>query len=423
MNAEVGAVDGVAAGNAMISGRTTARPEDVAPTWRIDPSRSSIEFSTRYIMPITGRFGHVGGTVTFDPERPERSWVEARIAAQSVSTGIAALDQHLRSPEFLDAERHPEIIFRSVAVEPAGERYRIQGELVVRGESHPVVVDARMERPPVAQDGTRQAEFHGSTQLRGLFANEQTRVEINLTAVEEAAASEVAESPVGLEAAPADDDDVTGSMLRFGSREPSPPLDERSPPLTVLGLSGSLRKNSYNRALLRAAKELAPEGTIIGTFDLGSIPPFNEDVEADGDPPVVAALKDRIAAADALLIATPEYNAGVPGVLKNALDWASRPAFLSVLAGKPVAMMAASPRRSGPARALRQLRETLVATLSFPLEQELAIARAHEKFTDGELSDPEAREALRQLLGALAEKARTAAEGRPAHTARESTAA
>ena len=406
-------------GGGSVAAHTTASPgraataERNARTWRIDPARSAVRFSTRYIMPITGRFPDVEGTVTYDDERPERSSVEARIAAASVSTGIAALDQHLRSPEFLDAERHPEIVFRSLAIEPAGESYRIQGELVVRGEPHRVVIDARAGRAPLRQDGERRVDFHGSTQLRGLFANEQTRVDIDLSAVEGAA---LVDAPPrdGTASPRSEDDDVTGSAVRIGA------LD-RSRELTVLALSGSLRKGSHNRALIRAAQELAPEGMTIEDFDLRSVPPFDEDLEAAGYPSVVAALKERIAAADALLIATPEYNHGIAGVLKNALDWASRPAFMSVLAGKPVAMMAASPRRSGPVRALRQLRETLVATLSQPLEQELPIARAHEKFADGELTDPSSREALARLLDALGQRTRTGAAARPSEAS--STAA
>ena len=106
--------------------------------------------------------------------------------------------------------------------------------------------------------------------------------------------------------------------------------------MRVFGLAGSLRKGSYNRALLRAAVRLAPEELQILVFDrLREIPPYNADVEAEGDPEPVAALKAAIRAADALLVVTPEYNYGVPGVLKNAIDWASRPPGHSVLDGKP----------------------------------------------------------------------------------------
>ena len=117
--------------------------------------------------------------------------------------------------------------------------------------------------------------------------------------------------------------------------------------MQVLGIAGSLRSASYNRALLRAARELAPAGAEIVDFDLRELPFYDGDVEAAGDPEAVAAFKDAIRAADALLIATPEYNHGLPGVLKNAIDWASRPALASPLAGKPVAIMGASTGRGG----------------------------------------------------------------------------
>lgn len=124
----------------------------------------------------------------------------------------------------------------------------------------------------------------------------------------------------------------------------------------ALGIPGSLRSGSYNRALLRAARELAPEGMGIDTFELHDVPPYNGDVEAEGDPRPVVALKQAIREADALLIATPEYNRGLPGVLKNAIDWASRPPLASPLARKPAAVMGASTGMGGTARAQEQLR-------------------------------------------------------------------
>ena len=111
------------------------------------------------------------------------------------------------------------------------------------------------------------------------------------------------------------------------------------PSLTFLGIAGSLRSASYNRGLIRAAAEVAPAETNVVPYDLAQIPMFNADVEAGGDPPPVADFKRAIATADALVIAIPEYNHCVPGVLKNAIDWALRPARESVLSGKPVAIM------------------------------------------------------------------------------------
>lgn len=176
--------------------------------------------------------------------------------------------------------------------------------------------------------------------------------------------------------------------------------------LVVCGIAGSLRKGSYNRALLRAAQELAPDGMEIRIFDrMAEIPPFNQDVEAEGDPEPVQALKRAIAEADALLIATPEYNHGVPGVLKNAVDWASRPPRDSVLAGKPTAIFGASPGITGTARAQSQLRQAFVFTGTPALLQpEILVYRAREKFdAEGRLTDEKTREYVGKLLRRLVE--------------------
>jgi chromate reductase, NAD(P)H dehydrogenase (quinone) len=176
--------------------------------------------------------------------------------------------------------------------------------------------------------------------------------------------------------------------------------------LVVCGIAGSLRRGSYNQALLRAARELAPEGMELRVFDrISEIPLFNEDLEAEGDPEPVQALKLAIEEADALLIATPEYNHGVPGVLKNAIDWASRPPQGSVLAGKPAAVFGASPGIVGTARAQSQLRQAFVFTDTPTLLQpEILVYRAHEKFdAEGRLTDETTRKFVRKLLLQLAD--------------------
>jgi chromate reductase, NAD(P)H dehydrogenase (quinone) len=180
---------------------------------------------------------------------------------------------------------------------------------------------------------------------------------------------------------------------------------EATQTIHVLGFAGSLRRGSYNRALLRAAQELAPEGMVIEVFDLVPIPFYNADVEAQGDPESVAAFKAAIRRADALLIACPEYNHGVPGVLKNAIDWASRPPSRAALDRKPLALMGASPGMTGSARGQSQLRQAFVFTNSYALPQpEMLVARAQEKFDDqGALTDQKTRDFLRQLLAALAD--------------------
>ena len=173
----------------------------------------------------------------------------------------------------------------------------------------------------------------------------------------------------------------------------------------VLGIAGSLRAGSFNRHLLQAAVELAPDGMEISHFErLGDIPPFNQDVEAKGDPEPVVAFKRAIAEADALLIATPEYNYGVPGVLKNALDWASRPAGKCVLQRKPTALMGASPGAQGTARSQLQLRQMFVFTETYVLPKpEIYVARAHERIdATGRVTDEVTRRLIGELLQALA---------------------
>ncbi|MDT0631166.1 NAD(P)H-dependent oxidoreductase [Rubrivirga sp. S365] len=175
-------------------------------------------------------------------------------------------------------------------------------------------------------------------------------------------------------------------------------------PTRVLGFAGSLRTGSYNRALLRAAQELAPEDMTIDVFDLRGVPLYNADVEAEGDPERVAALKEAIRAADGVLIVTPEYNHGVPAVTKNAVDWASRPPRSAPLGGKPVGIIGASPGMTGSARGQSQLRQAFEFTNSFCMPQpEVLVARAHEKFdADGRLTDETTRTYLGRYLVALA---------------------
>ena len=168
----------------------------------------------------------------------------------------------------------------------------------------------------------------------------------------------------------------------------------------VLGIAGSLRRGSYNRALLAAAQELAPAGMTIEIADLASVPLYNGDVEAEGDPEGVANLKQAIRAADGLLFATPEYNHGVPAVMKNAVDWASRPPRQSPLDGKPVAIIGASPGLTGTARGQSQLRQAFEFTNSFAMPQpELLVFKAHEKFdSQGRLQDEATRAHLAKFL-------------------------
>lgn len=179
------------------------------------------------------------------------------------------------------------------------------------------------------------------------------------------------------------------------------PADE----IHILGFAGSLRKGSYNRAALRAAEELLPEGVSLETFDLSPIPLYNGDVEDAGIPEPVKRFKERIAAADALLIVTPEYNYSLPGVLKNAIDWASRPIGQNSLSGKPLGMMGASIGLNGTVRAQLHLRQVAVFTNMYPINKpEVFIRQAANKFDEqGYLTDDDLRAQIRALLESLAE--------------------
>lgn len=188
-------------------------------------------------------------------------------------------------------------------------------------------------------------------------------------------------------------------------------------PFTILGIAGSLRKRSYNRAALRAAQQLAPEGSRVEIFELDGIPLFNQDDEQH-PPEKVTSLKSKIRAADAILLVTPEYNYSVPGVLKNAIDWASRSYGDSAWNGKPVAVMGASVGIFGAARAQYHLRQMFVFLNMFPVNQpEVMIGNAAKAFDqDGNLTDETSKKLIRQLLQNLLEWARLLERGREAPT-------
>lgn len=181
------------------------------------------------------------------------------------------------------------------------------------------------------------------------------------------------------------------------------PTSDNNQNIEILAFAGSLRKNSYNKAVLRAAKELAPESMNIHIFDLQDIPLYNADVEAEGDPERVREFKKAIQDADGLLIATPEYNHGVAAVTKNAIDWASRPAGKAPLNEKPVGILGASPGMTGSARGQSQLRQAFEFTNSYCMPQpEILVYRAHQKFDEqGNLTDEATRKFLGKYLQAL----------------------
>ena len=179
--------------------------------------------------------------------------------------------------------------------------------------------------------------------------------------------------------------------------------------MQILGLSGSLRRDSHNTRLLRGAASLLPSGAELVLFDaLAGVPPYSEDDEAQV-PEAVAVLADAIARADALLVATPEYNASVPGHLKNALDWLSRPVAGHPLRGKPAAVLGASTGLFGAVWAQAELRKVLSTIGARVVDRELPIGQAHEALqADGLPADGDAREQLSELLAELVELARPA---------------
>ena len=176
--------------------------------------------------------------------------------------------------------------------------------------------------------------------------------------------------------------------------------------MRVLGISGSLRRGSHNLALLRAAATQLPPPAEFEEFrDLALIPAYNEDLEGD-EPVAVGALRGAIAASDALLIATPEYNSSVPGALKNALDWASRPFPDNCLRGKPVCVIGASTGLFGAVWAQAELRKILTTIGANVIDEELPIGQAHEAFDEqGGLSDPELDSRLAEIVTAVLEQA------------------
>jgi chromate reductase, NAD(P)H dehydrogenase (quinone) len=172
--------------------------------------------------------------------------------------------------------------------------------------------------------------------------------------------------------------------------------------IKILGIAGSLRKGSYNRAALHAATQLCPIDATIEVFELDGIPPFNQDIESP-PPTIVANLKDRIRSSDSILFATPEYNYSIPGILKNAIDWASRPYGDSAWEGKPAAIMGASVGMLGTARAQYHLRQVFVFLNMFALNRpEVMIPYAADKFDkEGNLTDAFTKGMIKQLVEAL----------------------
>ena len=179
--------------------------------------------------------------------------------------------------------------------------------------------------------------------------------------------------------------------------------------ITILGIAGSLRKDSYNKGALRAAQTLCPESAKLEVYDIAGLPLFNQDEEKNPTPKV-SEFKQKIRAADAILLVTPEYNYGVPGVMKNALDVASRPYGDNAWSGKPVALMSAALSVAGGIRAQYHIRQSFIfLNMDAVVQPEVAIGNATQRFDDkGNLTDETSKKLIRQLLENLVAKARLA---------------
>ena len=173
--------------------------------------------------------------------------------------------------------------------------------------------------------------------------------------------------------------------------------------MKVLGISGSLRRDSYNTKLLRAAEELLPPDVELELYDgLKAVPPYDEEDDVSPAPPAVAPLREAVASADAILFATPEYNSSIPGQLKNAVDWVSRPLATNPLRNKPVAVVGASTGAFGAVWAQAELRKVLAATGGRVVEGDVAVGHAPTRFDeDGNLVDDDLREQLAEVVQAL----------------------
>jgi chromate reductase len=346
----------------------------LAGAWRADVAHSSVRFAVAHMVVSTFRGELTEFEATFEAGADRLALTgSGRVA--SVTTRDDTLTAHLRAPDFFDADRYPEIRLASTSVAVAGDRVTVEAGLTIKGITRPVVLTGTLAGPVDDPFGGARLGLD----LEGTIDRRDFGLDWNL--------------PPGRRTRPWKRDRPERTA-RAGQGYVS---------VRVLAVSGSLRRASYNSALLRAAAAAAPAGVMVELWDgLAAIPPFCEDDEAGRPPWAVRELRARIAAADALLLATPEYNGSVPGHLKTAVDWASRPFGESALWDKPSAVVGASTGSFGGVRAQEELRGVLRTAGARVVGSALAVPRAHEHFDEsGELVTPELRSRLAAVLGDL----------------------
>lgn len=378
---------------------TADLPTMTRTAWTIDSARSELRFLARRMgMTVRGRFPELAGNLDLHLDRLEDSSVEAVVRTGSVDPAMAAMKGLLLSDAFLAAEAHPELRFQSSRIEADGDRYTVHGDLIFRGETRGVALEARLAGIDVfGEEHFARIEARG--RVDRLIADEELEIELTIVAIPaEASMPSTYDVPEAASIPPRTIDQPPGAPVQ-------PRADDT--PVRIVALMGSLRRGSFNRALMRAAQDAAPDGVDIEAFSLADVPFYDGDLEAEGDPTSVRALKAAIAEADGILLVTPEYNKGLPAVTKNAIDWASRPPFDSPLAGKPVLLMGATTGRSGTKHALQQAADSLTYAQAVPFEERYGVSRAADLVDeDGRLADPRTHAELRRLLGAFADSVR-----------------
>ncbi len=360
--------------------------QEFSGTFVADPDHSSVQFAVKHMKVSSFRatFGDVEARLAGVDSQLSLEG-RARVESVSISNPPEFREHVVNGEDFFDARNHPEIVFRSNDVSLGDDGIaKVDGDLEIKGITRPLVAP-----------GTYQAPVEDP------YGSVRTAIELNATI-------DRREWDMGWQMPLPKGGDVLGYEIELTPSR----ADQRGLEMLVLGISGSLRRASHNRALLAAAqRELPPELELDEWRGLATIPPYNEDIAST--PAAVGAMRGALARADAVLIATPEYNHSIPGQLKNAIDWASRPFPDNALRGKPVAVIGASTGLFGAVWAQAELRKVLSAAGAVTIDGELPVGSAHEAFeADGSLRDPELRERLEsitvQLLRAVGARAAAA---------------